>query len=333
MKSKGNAHLTLSELLVVEKIADFSPTNDSFFSKESNFSTFSFLDAEESTDKPVNCANEKDFNEFLNWAFTQINKHGKQYLATQNMNSKLAMYNQMMKSEKVNYDVSIQSGLSRPKSRLSSSVLKRYPLVSRKTDEESISRLQAACLGATSKSSTPVAWAAGNKSKLFRPRSPEVMCDPFVRNQTSSNFEIALSGKCIMQPRPVFLMRASSPAVEGRAAPPLGTPPHAAAHDAVLSNHVCGRVMIVKQLIEPHDSRRPLLRRSPADIATKRAAALEPVDAAPPPQTAATPTSAGERLDPVGAVPAAAAAGEGGGRDARRSVVVRMLHGGLAPDS
>lgn len=304
--------------------------------------------------KSINCVNEKDLNAFLKWAFEKLNKHGKQYLTTEGINAKLATYQQSSKGNSMSSEsfaklIHTYDSLCRPQSRLSSSLLRRYPLVSRHEDDdirnEQRLRPPAQC------------ESTAQLKRQSRPRSP---CLPFqscredIRVDSSipvdpSMADIALNGKSIMVPRR-FMLQPHTAVTE----PIASVPTHRKISPTYVSSFpVTGRAMIVKQLIEPR-SVPPIYRVSASDIAARRAAAAlaaageservpapagsaghdDPVDVGPghgPPVQDADPEGPSESFP----LPAAVAPSRPGSRcgEPRRSVVVHVLHGGLAPDT
>ena len=334
--------------------------------------------------KSINCVNEKDLNAFLKWAFEKLNKHGKQYLTTEGINAKLATYQQSSKGNSMSSEsfaklIHTYDSLCRPQSRLSSSLLRRYPLVSRHEDDdirnEQRLRPPAQCestaqLKRQSRPRSPCLPFQSCKEDIraqceamtqikrqSRPRSP---CLPFqscredIRVDSSipvdpSMADIALNGKSIMVPRR-FMLQPHTAVTE----PIASVPTHRKISPTYVSSFpVTGRAMIVKQLIEPR-SVPPIYRVSASDIAARRAAAAlaaaceservpapagsaghdDPVDVGPghgPPVQDADPEGPSESFP----LPAAVAPSRPGSRcgEPRRSVVVHVLHGGLAPDT
>ena len=362
MNRNSCPHRSLPQLLVIEKIGD---RNDLSFCSdepiEPRSPTYLKEFASAQSPKAINCAQEEDLGKFLKWAFERINEHGKQYLATESINAKMASYKQATKQEFDNASniphSSSSTGLCQHQSRMSSSAFKRYPLVSRRSDEsahqQALNRPRS-CQRITTQPVRPLKHFHNH----IRPMSAE---DPLQSSANehpavfnpSSTTDIALNGTCILQPHRFLVMNTRAPAYEGKSSLSLARAALAesgTAHDTVHQSSVCGRGMIVKQLIEPHENRRsvtPLFRRSAAEIAAKRAAVINSgalhygeaprLDEAEQPSAAAPAAAAAPPADdPAGLgpppLPVAAAAAASGGGEARRSVVVRVLHGGLAPD-
>ena len=258
-----------------------------------------------------------DFEPFLQQAFIQINENGKQYLTTQRINDKTAAYMQTENQNKQPMRTSMTStthnGLCRPESRLSSSTLRRYPLISRSSevpgplhDGRTRSRPVARCR-------TPSRSA---DLSTCRSQTPQPASQEEVPNSNTQP-DISLRGKSILFPRSFMLLRESAPDAD-RKPPPSSShlrsrSPDAGTREPLYNLPTSGRAMIVKQLIEPLDARRRVMlltRKPPAPVH------------GPGEDSDSAALGSGPTAAAAGAAAESAGGGGGGGDEAVRSVVV-----------
>jgi hypothetical protein len=246
----------------------------------------------------------------------QINETGKQYLTTQRLNTKIAAYMQTEKQNKQAMPTSKsntkQTGLCRPESRLSSSTLRRYPLVSRSETPAGLQNNPKP--RPVSRCRTPGRSADLGQSRI---QTPQPASQEEIQ---SSNVQpdIFLHGKTILFPRSLIILRSATPDVDRKPRPSQlrSQSPDTGIREPLYNLPTSGRAMIVKQLIEPLDARRRvmLLPRKPPDL-----------------PDAQLPDSAAAALDSGPKTPAAERAGGGGccGGDSEalsvRNVVVRVM--------
>ena len=264
---------------------------------------------------------ESDFEPFLQQAFMHINKQGKQYLTTERLNTKVAAYMQTQRQNAQSYSTSITSCvmekvLCRPESRLSSSTLRRYPLVSRRNEDPGLLQDHARSRP-VSRCRTPVRSAVLSQSRSQAPQS------------VSQEEDIILHGKSILFPRSYIMLRSPTPDAErkGRALPGRSQSPDTGMREPLYNLPMCGRAMIVKQLIEPLDARRRVIL-----LTSKPPSADSPGPSFPQRAAHGAEVSAGTGLDgglTAGAADLCAARGGGescgGEAQSVRSVVVRLM--------